>query len=289
MAVLSKLEQAEGFTSSEKQLAQFILAHKDEVARMSITCLAERAFSSNASVIRLCRKLGADGYRDFRVELAADIERLRGARSDVDVNRPFSKSENVAAVMDGLAVVLKEAIDAARGSVDAHDIDRAARMIRRARHVYIFGSGDSRISGLAFANMLHKLGVHCMFAEEFGDTLANVSAVEAGDVGLFVSYSGKVIHTPIMQNVVRLFSERQCRMVWLSSIPKPFCMDVELRFPAKELEHGKVSTFYSQMCIRYLLNCLYGAVYALDYEGSSSHVDQIDELGVLLGAIEMSA
>ncbi len=285
MPVIAGLQNAEGFTESERSLAGYILDHADEVAHMSITCLAERAYTSNASIIRLCRKLGVEGYRDFRIELATELERSRSSRVGVDVNHPFTSKENAAAIMGGLAAVLEEAIDASHSSVDPRAIDAAARLIRHSRRVYIFAIGDSRISAMAFANMLLKLGVHCIFADEYGETWANVSSVEPGDVGLWVSYSGKVVNSAVMQRVVQLFKERKCSMVWLSSAPKPLGMDVELRFPARELEHGKVATFYSQMCIRYLLNCLFGAIYALDYEGSISRVDQVDELNIMLGAL----
>lgn len=285
MPVIARLQNAEGFTDSEKTLSKFILEHADEVSHMSITCLAEQAYTSNASIIRLCRKLGVDGYRDFRIELATELERSRSSRVGVDVNRPFTSKGNAAAIMGGLAAVLEEAIDCSHASVDPHAIDRAARMVRRSHHVYIFANGDSRISAMSFANMLLKLGIHCIIADEYGDMWANVSTVEPGDVGLFVSYSGKILNSETPKRVARLFQERKCPTIWLSSAPKPMGMDVELRFPARELARGKMATFYSQMCIRYLLNCLFGSVYALDYEGNTSKVDEVDELDIMLDAL----
>ncbi|WP_179184960.1 MurR/RpiR family transcriptional regulator [Collinsella vaginalis] len=285
MAILSNLERKEGFTESERMLAGFILDHVNEVVHMSITCLAEQAYSSNASIIRLCRKLGVAGYREFRIELAADLERTRSARSDVDVDRPFERGESTAAIMNGLAIVLKEAVDASIASVDSHAVDRAARVIRRARHVYLFGTGDSRISAMAFANMLLKLGIHGIIADEYGDTFASVSAAMPGDAAFFVTYGGSIVNNSAMHRSIQLLQERGCPMIWPSSAPMPFGMTCGLWFPAREMVHGSMATFYSQMCIRYLLNCLYGAVYALDYEANAAHKDSIDELKVMLDAL----
>lgn len=69
MPIIDKLERQENLTEAERELALFILANTGEVTRMSIAELAEQSFTSNATVIRLCRKLGLKGYRDFRIEL----------------------------------------------------------------------------------------------------------------------------------------------------------------------------------------------------------------------------
>lgn len=285
MAILEKLRAGEGFTDVERNLADFVLEHADEVTRMSITCLAEESFSSNASIVRLCRKLGLDGYRDFRVELAADLERTRSMRRDVDVNHPFEKSGGTSAVMTGLASVMKEAVDAALASTDPQSIAEAARIVRRARILYIFGRGNSYTSALAFANMMLKLGVHCVFPAEYGDELASVSGAMPGDAVMFVSYSGDTGNDPSVRNAMKILEKYSCPVIWVSSAAAPFTAAAELRFPALEAAHGKTGTIYSQTCIRYLLNCLYGAVYALDYEDSSARVDYVDELNLLLGSV----
>ena len=77
MAVLEVLEREDGFTDIEADLARYICANADEVCRMTISDLAKASFTSNATIVRLCRKVGVKGYRDLRVELAADLEKRR--------------------------------------------------------------------------------------------------------------------------------------------------------------------------------------------------------------------
>ena len=285
MAVLEKLKLAEGFTSVEKKLADYIVDNVEAVSRMSITHLAEVTFTSNASIVRLCHKLGVDGYRELRIELAAETERARSATTGVDVNHPFSNDESTPAIMSGIAAVLKEAIDASRASVDPASIDLAARAIRRSGLVYLLGSGDSRITAIAFSNMLLKLGIHSVIVGEYDDDIASISGIMPGDVALFVTYSGGIADSASTQRAIRILQERRCSMIWLSSAPMPAAMSIELRLPAREAVHGKTATFFSQMCIRYLLNCIYGAVYALDYEMNTKKVDRVDEMKVLLEAM----
>lgn len=283
MSVIDELERAEGFTETERMLAEYVLEHADEVAHMSLAELAQRTYSSNASVIRLCRKLGVSGFRDFRVELAADIERRRIQQPiRVDADRPFSEGEDAAQVMSALSALLKRAIDDCYASVDPAQVEKAARLIHEARAVWLFGNGDSLISGIAFSNMMIKLGVRVEVANLYNEEFAYAYAAQPDDAALFVSYSGKVAEGAQNRAIIRELERRGCAIVWISSVEGPRSAAVELRFPHRELGGGKIATFYSQMGIRYLLNSLYGAVWALGRADGRDRKARIDDVEVEL-------
>lgn len=285
MAVLEQLERKSSFTESEVALADHILAHATDVTEMSIAELAEKTFTSNATIIRFCRKLGTTGYREFRVKLATDLERRRMSQEGVDANSPLATATGTSQVMRSLSVLLKGAIDETFASVRSYDVQRAAYAIRDARNLYIFATGDSQISAMSFANMLMKLGIHCIMADSYGETVAIANTMRSGDAALIISYSGKIVNTPAMRRVMRMLTERSVRTIWMSSAEKPFGVDMELRIVPREDAHAKTATFYSQMCIRYLLDCLYGVVFALDYEGSSAIKGSTDSIDVALSAL----
>ncbi|MDY4041402.1 MAG: MurR/RpiR family transcriptional regulator [Collinsella sp.] len=276
MAILDRLERGRDLTAAERSLAAYILAHADEVVGLSIGDLAERAFSSNATIIRLCRKLGTAGYRGFRIDLAADLERRRQVSSDIDADRPFSADAAPAEIAGRMAALSKEAVDASYAALDPELLMRAARLIRRAGRLYLFAIGDSQISVLSFANLLMKLGVHAVVANQFGDTLAAAHAMAPGDAALFVSYSGKIVLDPDAAELFHLIRSRSCRTIWVSAADAPVGVDCALLFPHREDDRDKMATFYSQACIRYLLNCLYGMVWSLDYEGSARRKFEVD-------------
>jgi len=58
---------------SEKKVAGCVLADPEEVVRSSITQLAEKAGTSEPTVIRFCRRLGLGGYLELRLNLARDL------------------------------------------------------------------------------------------------------------------------------------------------------------------------------------------------------------------------
>lgn len=277
MAILAALERMEGMTQAERDLAAYICGHADDVVEMGISELASAAFSSNATIIRLCRKVGAEGYRDFRVGLAQDVERRRSTGQSVDVDHPIGPGQNPAAIMGGLGRLLKQAVDEAQAAVRPGDVERAARLIGGARRVYIFAVGDSLLSAMTFGNLLLKLGIPCVNANEFDEELAVAHTLGPSDVALFVSYTGRVVNGVMKKKVLQVIKERGCRSVWVSSAPTPVGFDVCLRFPARESDAEKIATFYSQACIRYILDCVYGVIFAQDYDGHADDKAAIDE------------
>lgn len=59
-------------TAAEQKVGYYILEHGDEVLGLTVTELAEKANSSDATVVRFCRSDGYKGYQEFKIGLAQD-------------------------------------------------------------------------------------------------------------------------------------------------------------------------------------------------------------------------
>lgn len=274
MAVLHALEHTQDFTETERSLAQYILAHPSEVAHGNITELAQRTYTSNATIIRLCRKLGLEGFRELRIELAADLEKRRGAQEIVDVNYPIEAREDAASIMAKISALTKEAVDDCYAAITPASLEAVANLIHRAQTVYLFATGDSQVSAEAFENMLVKIGIHCVVAERYGEQISVANSASAGDLALFISYRGIYLNNAEQKDIPRILKERGCATALISATEKPFWIEHQISLPTREDKDGKrMATFYSQACIRYILNCLYSAVFSLDFASNKKHLD----------------
>src|SRR5690242_15604708 len=57
---------------TERKIADYVLAHAEEVIYLSITELADRTDTSEASVIRFAQRLGYAGYAALKIALTID-------------------------------------------------------------------------------------------------------------------------------------------------------------------------------------------------------------------------
>lgn len=275
--ILDRLETLEPLTPSEEALVKFIEEHASEVARLPIAEIAQRTSTSNATIVRFCRRLGLDGFRAFRLQLVAELERGATAMRTMDPDYPVSPDQSTAASLDMIANLTKEAVDGARAAMDAHDIQAVAHAIHKAPLVLLYATGDSQISSEAFANLLIKIGIRCVIAESRGEFIANCHAARPGEVAMFISYSGDHITSMTKLGVPQELKSRGCTTIAItaSTVHQPWIAQT-IRFPAREKAFDKMATFYSQACIRFIFNCIYAEVWRLDYDANIHHKHSID-------------
>ena len=73
-SVLIRLREASStFSAAEKTIASYILQYPEEAMHLSVHALAEKGFSSPATVVRMCRRIDFDGYREFRQALTYEM------------------------------------------------------------------------------------------------------------------------------------------------------------------------------------------------------------------------
>lgn len=258
MTILEKLEAMEDFTYVERKIARYILEHKDDVGEMTISGLAAAAYSSNAAIIRLCRKLGAGGYREFRIQLVRDIERRQREQLPVDMNQPFYKKDSASDIVKQISDLMTETIHTCHESMSVRQLERAAEWLMKANAIYIYAVGDSMINALAFANRLIKLKKRAVIINQYGESATYLRNVEKDDAVLVISYSG---HNVLKRGELLALRKRGCRTILITSLEGVKEYDAVIRFPARESyeTHGKkMATYYSQTAITYILNCVYG-------------------------------
>ena len=281
MATLDSLAAARGFTDTERTLAAYILTHTDEVVRMRIATLAEKSHTSNATIVRLCRKVGSKGYSEFRMDLGQDIERRRNQVRNIDVNAPILENQKAPVIMSSIATLTKEAVDDCYAQVSHEKIEQAARLIEGAHHVITYAIGDTFLTTESFANLLAKLGITCISAHQNGDIVTTTNIARSNDVGLFVSYSGRLIDSLAAQRDT--LQRKGCRSIVITAndelAGKAHGFDCAIVVPCRESDSGrnKVATFYSQTCIRYVLECLYGTVFAMSYRENVMHKSMAEQ------------
>src|SRR5579884_3745491 len=181
-----RIESAYGsLRAAEQRVADFILAHPDELIYLTVTELAERTSTSESTVVRLCQKIGYKGYQEFKIVLARDLvepatEIYAAIEPDDDLAMVKSK------VFQANAQALRDTIEV----LDDAQLRRAVDAIAAARRFEIYGVGGS---GPLAADAYHKflkLGLSTIALSD-GDLMAmSSSLLGENDVALGISHTG---------------------------------------------------------------------------------------------------
>ena len=169
-----------------QKVAQYVLNHPDEVVHLAIGEMAARCHTSDTTIFRFCRKVGAVGYQDFKIRLAQELASVRaptyavvnGADSLADVVHKTIMA-NVKALEDTLAVL------------DLVTVDLAAETLLAARRVDIYGAGGGAIAALDLQYKLMRLGVRAVPHTDSEVQVVSATLLTSADVAVAISHSGE--------------------------------------------------------------------------------------------------
>lgn len=206
MDLLNKMQEPNIFSEREQEVIRYLLMNPSE--NLTIRQLAERTYTSNATIVRMCQKLGYDGYRQFKVEFIKEMESRKYRIETVDYSQPFRDSESVQDIICNMATLYRESTDLFLQKLDGKTVTQISKVILEARRIYIYAIGDSMITARAFANKLLKLDIYPILVYEFneGNVLSyNVTNKDCNVIKIIVSMAKKRAHLLYTKQVGGLF------------------------------------------------------------------------------------
>ena len=72
-ALLRLREAREAISPTEREIADYLLQHPEDVIDLSIHELAKRTFSSPSTIIRMCHRIGFEGFKEFRKAITYEM------------------------------------------------------------------------------------------------------------------------------------------------------------------------------------------------------------------------
>lgn len=131
------------FTKSEESILDFIEKNFDKIPKYSVVRLCEEAYASQASVNRVCKKLGFKGFSELKYSIEQDLEKMQSSKS-LSINNTFFYIENI----------------------NFQDVQEVAEVIKENRKILIYGLGASQITASYFQRQLLYLGFQAIVVSE---------------------------------------------------------------------------------------------------------------------------
>ncbi len=158
--ILENLAKMDSFTHQEKAAARYILDHVELIQKMSAEELAKASFTSKATVVRLCKKLGVEGYQELKYNLVSEmVENIRV--NQLLSKEPITEKSSYNDIVTTLPKLYDKAITDTKLCMDKNVMLRIANRIRQTDRLDIYGSGISYILAQSAAFKFSTLGMEC--------------------------------------------------------------------------------------------------------------------------------
>lgn len=266
-------------TSSEKQIIEFIDSNPRLVISLSLEELSEKCYVSQASIIRLCKKLGTKGFAEFKIRLASEINAFVHNNKDIHIDVPLSPDMAGKDIAETFFNLTSQSLQTAFHNLDYNALRRAALLLSRADMVHIYGRGESLILAEDFHYKLTRIGKLSTLESlnGFPEAKCLLSNPKLNQVALVISHycNSRQIHYIVDELV-----SSKIPFVLVTAVEKAWPYEnfatATLRIPCTE-SRFKMGSFASRTGILFLLDCLYGQIFSLDYETNKNNLTQFSQ------------
>ncbi|MGY8868809.1 MAG: transcriptional regulator HexR [Pseudomonadales bacterium] len=192
---------------SEQKVADFVLAHPQEVIHMRIVDLASEANVSEPTVVRFCRALHYDGFQDFKLTLAQGLASNPNFEQFA-LDSKDTVSEFKQKIFDSM---IGNLIDI-RDKLDAETLENAIDALVKAKRIEFYGFGASAAVCSDAQHKFYRLQISAAaYSDPHMQTISAVS-MSAGDVVVAVSQTGR---TKDLLHTVKLVKESGATVISL--------------------------------------------------------------------------
>ena len=219
---------------AEQRVARWVVVHPRQASLSTLAGIAMACGASEPTVIRFCRHIGLDGFREFTIRLTEDL------------SRPVSNVHNAVSADDKAPDAVTKVMDSSiqslidmRSILSSLPIDRAVSAMSSARQIAFAGLGASGHVASDACQKFFRLGTPCTAVTNTPDILQFAGVSEPGDVLIFISHGGRWSE---LAKAAELASRRGATVIALTDQGSRLASVATIVFPCEGVEDPSIYT-----------------------------------------------
>lgn len=257
-------------SKSEKAVVDYTLQFPEEVIHLSVSALAESSNVSEATVVRACRKMGFNGYQDFKIALAQNtVTPLQS------IHEAITDDDSTTAVVDKIFQGTIQTLNLTHDIIKTPSIEKAVQALLNAESIHIFGIGNSNAIANDFQHKLLRLGLHAFAYSDAYLQMIAATYVTEKDVVFSISHSGSSIDITSSSKQAKKNGATVISLTSIGTSPLSKVSDINLFTSSNETKYRMVgiSSRIAQMVI---IDTIY-TLLAVRIPDSSEHFYNIEK------------
>lgn len=266
MLIKDKLKQKKYFSSNESSIADYLLENEDVLKELSARYIAGKTFTSPSSVVRLCQKMGYDGFSDFKDDYLKEIKYYESSFRNIDPNYPFDISDTSSMILNKIGSLYKETIDDTLSLISNEEFKKSIDMLNKAKIIYVCSVGVQSDIACDFKNKMTKIGKAVIIHSRHDESFYSACHSNKESCFLIISYSGE---TDTILKVAKKVKENSIPAIAITSFGKnslSSLIDCTLHLSTREKLKRNIGSFCTNISTMLLLDSLYANCFNENYE-----------------------
>lgn len=266
MLIHEKLTSQETMSEIEKTIAGYFLNEPDNLKRLSARKLAEVMFVAPSTITRFCKKIGYEGYSDFKEAYLSEYKYLQSHFTEIDPNHPFEPRDHPWTVSNKIGQLYTETLRDTLAIQDYETMEKVVQLLNNSRKIYIYSAGNHINLANQFKNKMMEIGRSVEVISRFDLAFYSIHYASPEDCYLLISYSGE---TQDMIRVLDALKNKKTPAIALTSFGDNTLAkstNLALRISTREKLINNSGNFSSDLSVMYLLDCLFASIFAKNYQ-----------------------
>lgn len=271
--LIHKIEKTH-FSPSESIIIDYILKKGKDIKNMTIAQIANETYTSSPLFIRIAKKLGFDGWNEFKEAYLKELDYLY-LNQEVDANIPFVVNDDIMNIAYNLCVLERETIQDTYSLISHDGLQKAIRLLRNCKYIDVYSRSVHMHIVRSFQERMYILHRHvqlCSLSDELDSTYL---MSDQNHCAIIISYSG---HAPHIKHLIETLRKKQTSIIAITNLEDnelSLLADVTLRMSSRELIYTKIGDFASSLSLKYILDILYSCIFSIHYQQNLDNCIQI--------------
>ena len=273
---LNELKRMNKLTSTEQGIVNYILTNPEELEKISSRQLAELTYTSPATVVRICQKLGFSGYSEFKIKYLQEVNQT--PRMD-QINRtnPITSEDSLHRIVNKVAALEITAIEQTKKGIDLDQLNRVSELLNQATCIDFYAFDNNlHLAKNACSHFLYagkQAVIHDSSNAQFMQAFASVE----GHVAIIISRTGE---NPMLYRIANVLRERNIPLLVLtesrhSSLAK---ISTEHLYLYNVHRFTDMGTILFQTSVQYLFDLLFAILFSRNFENSVKQNEMYEEI-----------
>lgn len=264
-------EKLESLSKKERQTAEYMKSNQEKLIYASITELAEAVGTSEATVTRVCTKLGYPSFQALKVSVATEL-----VTPQEKIHEELTPDASPDAIIDKIFSSAVQTLTMTKQSLDSLAVSHSIAVICNCRRLVVIGNGNSGAIALDAQHKFLRIGMNVQaFTDDHLQMIAMVS-LTPDDVLLAISHSGS---SRDVGDAIKLAKEKGATVITITSSgssPVSKMSDIRLHTRSQETKY-RTYAISSRMAELTIIDTLYTGVALRMGEEAISNFEALEQ------------
>lgn len=268
MFLFQKIEETMmKYTDARHAVGEFILREPETLYQYTVSEIAEKTFTSKATVVRFAKAMGYDGWKEFMKDYVAEVKYQKAHQNTVDFNMPFQPGDSEDIIIENIKKLQIESIRETADLMKKETLQKAADCLIKAEQIVIFCNSPNTYLGELFKRKLITIGKHAVVPVG-GESGIVAASLGPQDCALIISYSGNsVSQNPV--NRIGILKKNHVPIIGITSGGDNYMrknLDCIFTMATRERLYTKIANYSTEESLNYILNVLFSCCFAREYK-----------------------